>query len=578
MALTPPKATDLFSDIDSPKAAAVAMDEFNTELSKSLSAGISDPSQIMAVKSGNVSFAQASMSSSGATTQLEALVANKSLSPEVISSLTTALATQRGVSGDIAKEITTTSPLSTSFAAFDLEAPAKLLTPRPTPLRNRIPRKKGIGTSHRVKRILGYTGTGTGGQGQIWPGINETTQNNFAPGASNPYYLERGPQISYTADDLVLPYNSYSLSDQVSFDANFSGLGYQDLRQLSSTSTLYATMLMEERMMLMARGTASGYSGALAAPVFATGARAAAGSEVALTATTYYVNVTADAGISYSGFGESILGTQATQVVASGQVLTVTVSAANAVVGALGYNVYVGTTTGAANLKYQGTLKGTGTLVINGVGGNSLGNADIYTTTGAAASRASADTSAYATGYDGILPTVLGPNSGAINQINSTFSTSNPGVEFQNVFATLYNNVKADPDEILLNGSDRKQLSDAIKSGSTANYRLNIENPGEGGITYGSVVTGLQNEVTGKSLALTVHPWLPQGVSPVLSYTLPIPDTEVSDVWANFLVQDYMGIQWPVNQFTYDFSTYFRGTFFCTAPAWNGVVSGIVPA
>ena len=578
MALTPPKATDLFSDIDSPKAAAVAMDEFNTELGKSLSAGISDPSQIMAVKSGNVSFAQASMSSSGATSQLEALVANKSLSPEVISSLTTALATQRGVSGDIAKEITTTSPLSTSFAAFDLEAPAKLLTPRPTPLRNRIPRKKGIGTSHRVKRILGYTGTGTGGQGQIWPGINETTQNNFAPGAANAYYLERGPQISYTADDLVLPYNSYSLSDQVSFDANFSGLGYQDLRQLSSTSTLYATMLMEERMMLMARGTASGYSGALSAPTFAVGTRAAAGSEVALTATTYYVNVTADAGISYSGFGESILGTQASQAVSSGGVLTVTVSAANAVVGALGYNIYVGTTTGAANLHYIGTLKGTGTFVVNGVGGNSLGNNGIINTTGALASRASADTSAYATGYDGILPTVLGPNSGAINQINSTFSTSNPGVEFQNVFASLYNAVKADPDEILLNGSDRKQLSDAIKSGSTANYRLNIENPGEGGITYGSVVTGLQNEVTGKSLALTVHPWLPQGVSPVLSYTLPIPDTEVSDVWANFLVQDYMGIQWPVNQFTYDFSTYFRGTFFCTAPAWNGVVSGIVSA
>jgi hypothetical protein len=576
MALTPPKATDLFSDIESPKAAAVAMDEFNAELGKSLSAGISDPSQIMAVKSGQVSFAQASQSSSGATTTLEALVANKSLSPEVVSSLTTALAAQRGLAGDIAKEITTTTPLSTSFAAFDLEAPAKLLTPRPTPLRNRIPRKKGVGTSHRVKRILGYTGTGTGGQGQIWPGINETTQNNFAPGSSNALWLERGPQISYTADDLVLPYNSYSLSDQVSFDANFSGLGYQDLRQLSSTSTLYATMLMEERMMLMARGTASGYSGALSAPTFALTSPVATSGQTALANTTYFVNVTADAGISYSGFGESILGTEASTAVAAGDVLAITVS--TAVVGALGYNIYVGTTTGAANLKYQGTLRGTGTFFVQGAGANVTGNNAAFTTTGAAASRATADTSAYATGYDGILPTVLGPNSGSINQINSTFSTSNPGTEFQTVFAALYDAVKADPDEILLNGSDRKQLSDAIKSGSTANYRLMIENPGDGGTTYGSVVTAIQNEVTGKGLALTVHPWLPQGVSPVISYTLPIPDTEVSDVWANFLVQDYMGIQWPVNQFTYDFSTYFRGTFFCTAPAWNGVVSGIVKA
>ena len=199
-------------------------------------------------------------------------------------------------------------------------------------------------------------------------------------------------------------------------------------------------------------------------------------------------------------------------------------------------------------------------------------------TTGAAASRATGDTSAYATGYDGILPTVLGPNSGFNNAINSTFSTSNPGVEFQDVFAGLYESVKGDPDVVLLNGNDRKQLSDAIKSGSTANYRLTIQEPGKDGVTYGSIVTGLQNEVTGKAVDLMVHPWLNQGVAPVLSFTLPIPDTEVSDVWANFMVQDYMGIQWPVVQFSYDFSTYFRGTFFCTAPAWNGVVNGIIPA
>ena len=558
MAKEMPKAADLF-DGATPVEAAHRMEEYTAELSKSLSAASSVPGQ--------------------APTQdplaaMEALAASKSLTADAATGLQNALAAQRLAMQDIQKEITLSTPLSTSFAAFDLEAPAKLLTPRPTPLRNRIPRKKGVGTSHRVKRITGYTGTGTGGQGNIWPGVTETTQNNFAPGASNALYFERGPQISYTADDLVLPYNSYSLSDQVSFDANFSGLGYQDLRQLSSTTTLYATMLMEERMMLMARGTASGYSGALSAPTFALTSPVATASQTALAATTYYVNVTADAGISGNGFGESILGTEANTAVASGDVLAVTVS--SAVVGALGYNIYVGTATGAANLKYQGTLKGTGTFYIQGAGASVSGNNAAFTTTGAAASRATSDTSAYATGYDGILPTVLGPNSGALNAINSTFSTSNPGVEFQNVFATLYSNVKGDPDVVLLNGNDRKQLSDAIKSGSTANYRLVINDPGAGGTTYGSIVTGLQNEVTGKAVDLMVHPWLNQGVAPVLSWTLPIPDTEVSDVWANFLVQDYMGIQWPVTQFSYDFSTYFRGTFFCTAPAWNGAVSGIV--
>ena len=565
MSLAAPKASDLFGDVASAKDAAVRMDEFKSELNKSVSNSVTDPMAINAIQAGKATFAQAS---GDPVASLEALVANKSLSPEAVGSLNNALASQRLAMQDIQKEITLTSPLSTSFAAFDLEAPAKLLTPRPTPLRNKIARKKGVGTSHRVKRILGYTGTGTGGVGNTWPGITESTTNTF--GSIN---YERGPIISYAADDLILPYNSYSLSDMVSFDANFSGMGYQDLRQLSSTSTLYATMLMEERMMLMARGTASGYSGALSAPTFTKASPAASTGQVALTATTYYITVTADAGISGSGFGESIAAAEVSETVASGDVLTVTVS--TAVAGALGYNIYVGTTTGLANLKYQGTLRGTGTFTIGGAGTTVTATQVVYNTTGAAASRATADTSAYATGYDGILPTVLGSNSGFNNAINSAFSTANPGVEFQDVFASLYDAVKADPDEILLNGADRKQLSDAIKNGSTANYRINLTQTDVGDYVGGATIGALYNEITGKMVPLTVHPWLPQGVAPVLSYTLPIPDTEVSDVWANFMVQDYMGIQWPVTQFAYEFSTYFRGTFFCTAPAWNGAVSGI---
>jgi hypothetical protein len=334
-------------------------------------------------------------------------------------------------------------------------------------------------------------------------------------------------------------------------------------------------MLMEERMMLMARGTASGYSGALAAPVFALTSPVASGSQTALAGTTYYVNVTTDAGVSTTGFGESIVGAEANTVVASGDVLVVTITP---VAGALGYNVYVGTTTGAANLKYQGRTTGNVFTVQGAASTQTTGNTAPFTTTGAAATRAAADTSAYATGYDGILTTLLGANTGYNNNIGGTFSTSNPGVEFQTVFSRLFDSVKADPDEIYLNGLDRKQLSDAIKNGSTANYRINLTQTEVGDYVGGAVIGAIHNETTGKLVNFTVHPWLPQGVAPVMSWNLPMPDTEVSDIWANYMVQDYMGVQWPVNQFSYDFSTYFRGTFMCAAPAWNGIVSGITSA
>lgn len=541
------KAADLFGEV-SPKKAAQAQEAYLGELNKALSAPVNP---MTGAREANP------------IAEMEALVANKSLSADAVGALNTALAAQRGVMGDVVKDISLTSPLSTSFAAFDLEAPAKLLTPRPTPLRNMLPRKKGVGTAHRIKRITGYTGTGTGGQGQIWPGVTETSTANFGSIA-----YERGPKISYTADDAIFPYFSFSLSDSVSFDANYSALGYQDLRQLSSTSTLYASMLMEERMLLMSRGTASGLSGALAAPTVTLSQRAAANGEVALTATTYYVYATSDAG----AFGESVSSTVQSLAVTSGNVLVVTTSN---VTGALGSRIYVGTSTGNANAKFQGRISSL-VGVINGAGGLSTNDEIIYSTT-STVTAPTADTSAYATGYDGIIPQIIS-NGGYVNEINSQFSTSNPGAEFQTVFGGMYDSVKADPDFILLNGSDRKQLSDAIKNGSTANYRLNLTQTDMGDYVGGAVIGGLHNEITGKLVDLMVHPWLPQGVAPIISKTLPIPDTEVSDVWAVFNVQDYQGIQWPVTQFSYDFSTYWRGTLVGYAPAWNGIVTGIKSA
>jgi hypothetical protein len=567
MALQAPKASDLFGDATSAKDAALRKEEFDAALTKSVGQSVTDPSAVMSIKSGSTTFAQAS---GDPIAQMEALVANKSISADVAAGLQNALATQRSVMGEINKEITLTSPLASSFAAFDLEAPAKLLTPRPTPLRNKLPRKKGIGTSHRVKRILGYTGTGTGGVGNIWPGITQSTTTAF--GSIN---YERGPQIQYAADDLVLPYNSYSLSDAVSWDAQFSGVGFEDLRQLSSTSTLYATMLMEERMLLMARGTAAGYSGLLGTPVQPTGVNTVATSgQSAITgaAAKLFAIVTADAG----SFGESAPSVASAAItVNAGDVVTITIP--TAISGALGYNVYIGTaasTAPADSAFYYAGRTATQTFVVQGA----LPTTTTTVATVKTQQLAGNDLSAYATGYDGILPTVLGPNTGFNNRINSTFSTSNPGVEYQNAFSAMYDAVKADPDEIFLNGADRKQLSDAIKNGSTANYRLNLTQTEAGDYVGGATIGALYNEITGKMVPLTVHPWLPQGVSPILSYTLPIPDTQVSDVWSNFLVQDYMGVQWPVSQFQYEFSTYFRGTFMCQAPAWNGAVSGIAAA
>ena len=118
---------------------------------------------------------------------------------------------------NLQKEWTLSNPVTTGLVPYDLEAPAKLLTPRPTPIRNSTPRIKGQGGARRFKVISGFTGTGTGGATTVQPGINESSTNAGPGGLS---YI-RGPYINYDGYDVTLNYVTTSLSDSVSWQAQF---------------------------------------------------------------------------------------------------------------------------------------------------------------------------------------------------------------------------------------------------------------------------------------------------------------------------------------------------------------------
>lgn len=502
----------------------------------------------------------------------------KSLSGEALASITDALQQAKATTPDLVKDITTSSPVSTGLVAFDLEAPAKMLVPRPTPLRNRIPRGRGVGLARRFKSITGISGSGTGGVGVLRPGIADTTQTSFAPsGASNALYYARGPKITYAGSDTTIPYIQFSVSDQVSWSAQFAGQGFQDIRQLSRTSLLYSSMLLEERVLLYGRGTTSPYLGTLSAPTSVSGtARTAAATETAMTGftTNIYVRVVAEMG----DFGVSQASSATSGIaVSAGQVVDVTYTLP---AGATGARVFVstgGTDPGDASRYLYATRSGYNTLTIQGA----LPTSGTVPTAwplsaGGTANLTSADGgSAYANEYDGILAYCTGSSAGYTTKLNTTFSQTNPGVEYQTAFAAMYDAVKADPDRVMFNGSDRKQLSDAIKGSASANYAIRLAQDDVTGYTLGTVATTIVNEVTGKAVDLEVHPWMPQGNSAILSDTLPLPDSEVSDIWKVYNVQDLMGVDWPVSQFAFESSSYWFGSLVCYAPGWQGSVVGI---
>jgi hypothetical protein len=433
-------------------------------------------------------------------------------------------------------------------------------------LRNRIARRKGVGLAHQWKTITGFTGTGTGGVGLFRPGITESTQTAF--GGVNQI---RGSKISYAGTQSSTPYISFGVSDQVSFQAQYAGQGYQDIRQLSQTSVLWSSMLLEERLLLGGRGTASGFSGALAAPGTPVGALAVASGSGYSAITGYTTNIWVRA-TSECVWGESISSTAVSVTAVSGDYMSITTPTLPA--AATGVRYYVGT--GASDPGITGSFfvgrasNGVTPVIVQGA----------LPTSGA--TPPAADNSATATEYDGILSVCTGANSGYVKQLNNTFAgvdTNNVGNTFSLAFASLYDSVKADPDEILANGHDRKQVSDQLKNESSASYRITVDSASQAhNAQIGALVTGIQNEVTGKMVDITVHPWLPQGNMPIISWTLPLPDSNISDTFAVYNVQDYMAIEWPVTQFAYETSSFWYGTFVSYAPAWQAAITGITQA
>ena len=557
MAYVPP-AKQLFADADSPRELVARREEFVQEMTKATVAGLvgetawgtPDPNMLNSPVPPVVRNQAARAATAQALENYELAKSTESASQ----------AWDR-----LSKEWTLTNPLSTGLVPYDLEAPAKLLTPRPTPLRNSIPRVKGQGGARRFKVISGFTGTGTGGQTTTQPGITESTTNAGPGGLS---YI-RGPYISYAGFDVTLSYVTTSLSDSVSWQAEYQGQGFEDIRSLSNTALLYSTMLLDERLMIYGRGTTgNGYAGALAAPsvsLSGVSASLSPSGTSSFAAGSPWVIVAADAGDLLGTTGTTMhqgpATTAASVSLTAGQAIQVSVVTDSP--GALGYNLFVGSVS-------------TGPFYYAGRTGYATGYITSQPSSGPVATSGQADQSAVPTNYDGLLTNVAA-SGGYVKRLNAALSVLNPGAEFQNAFGSLYESVKSDPEEIWLNGFDRLQLSNAIvnNSSNSSAYRVFVPNSDMGGVKAGVVVQSLLNEVTGSEIPITVHPWFPQGNALIRQKTLPIPDSNVAETSVMVLPQDYVAVQWPVTQFTYDASTFEIGTFCHYAPAWNGLIQGI---
>lgn len=566
----PPRPVDMFGPDVKGAEVADRFEAFKADIQKSIDTPF-DPMAILYKKEGLEPPSGAPAARTAILDELE-----KSVSPEVLASISPQLEKLKGVEADLAKDWLSNSPLSTGLVAYDLQAPAKYLVPRDTPLVNRTPRTtQGVGTTGRFKQILGVSNSGTGGVADLTPFFNSESVSTTFGGVTG---LRRPPKISYAAADQAILFMEQGLSDDVSMKAFYQSQGYENLRQLSQTALLWATKVGEEKSLLYARGTATGFSGALAAPTaVAIGAnQTPTGGAVGNSANiaTLFCYVTAKSGRGESVASTVVSSTTFSAVTGKTSLITWTDSP-----GALGYNVYLGTVTGIANAFFDGTTQ-VNSFQTTFTGGGTGG----VPSTGA--QPPGSDTSGDANAYDGFLTVLSNPNvAGYVSRLNSTLSTANPGTEFQAAFAALYNNagpsggqsLLARPNVVWIYAGGRVALSDALKTNPTGvGYRLTIENElANTGVKLGSIVNGLVNEVTGDMVDLEVHPYMPKGCSIVHSETLPIPNSEVSSTVEVRNVVDYTCIEWAPIQMSWDQSTYMLGSPLFYAPVFSGAVLGI---
>jgi len=510
---------------------------------------------------------------------------SKGLGDAESASIAADIAALNALKDQLSKDITTTVP--GNLHPYDLEGPAKQLVPRFTPLRNDIPRQRGVGTAREYRRILGYTNTGMGGVADVTPFFNSETALNGGSTTGLPSFgalnLIRGQKISYAMDVHTVPYMEMSLSASTGWKAQFANLGFENSRELDQMALLWGHLLGEEKAILWGRGAAP-YAGAVAAPsgtpTLASGAASGSGFGA-----TVFVKITA-----YTGMGESLPSTEGTNAALTpGSSLVITLPN-GPVAGALSYGVYASTTTGTET--FQGFY-----LPNTGASATATITVPRYVTGGRVVP--AADGSYNTNAYDGIITTLIsggsGPSGGggyvgyfpslypANNSVyNSAFTgTANTGDKpWQDMWAAMYANNYADPEELWVSAVQRRQLADYLRNQPNAGaYRIVMSNESftGGGVEVGGFVNGIANESspTNRVVDMRVHPYMPTGVSFTRTRHLPIPDSGIGDTNVITECQGYMSVDWPELQFTYDSSTYWYGTLLHYAPAWSGILYGL---
>lgn len=442
-----------------------------------------------------------------------------------------------------------TNPTS-GLTFYDLEAGAKFLYPVLTPLRNSIPRTSG-----------------KGGIQAAWRAVTAINTSGIRLGVSGG---NRGGAITVATQDYTAAYKGIGLEDSVDFEAQYAGMGFDDVRAIAAKTLLESVMIGEELLLL--GGLGSYGIGQAATPTLAgstTGGSLAAGTVSVIVAPLSldgFINGSVVGGVQglitrtntdgssdQFGGGTGKLSTNAT-VTTTGT--TSSIEGSTAVVkGAMGYAWFWG----AAGAEMLGAITSINSVVITASAAG----------TQTAASLGANDNSSNNLVFDGLLYQAMkaGSNSYYAAQATGTAGAGTPltvddaggVVEIDAALKSLWDNYRLSPNVIYVNSQEALNLSKAVLSGgSTSNLRFTADIK-DGIVAGGMMIAQYLNRFSmggGQIIPIKIHPNMPPGTILIYTEKLPYPLSNVSNVVQVRCRQDYYQIEWPLTSRKYQYGVY----------------------
>jgi len=490
-----------------------------------------------------------------------------------LESLLKGIGTQGFDPSALAKAITQ----GTGLVAYDLEAPSKKLYPVLSPMRNELARVQD----------------GKGGTAVNWKSVTAIAPGSYQLGVAEG---QRNAGYNLSTANSLGTYKGIGLEQSVTFEAQYAGQTFEDMKGLAVLTNLQSMMVGEEKLIL--GGNTSIVLGTTATPttststtggVIASGVNVVVsvvyltdegyeGSSVAGGVIQGFTRTNADGSTTTSGYGAAIISAAATQATAGGG-STNSVSAVVATKpGAVAYAWYWGATAGAA--QKLGAITTRNSVVITTAAGAGTQAANLSTL--------GTDWSADPLTFDGFLSLANGVGqvvgataSGAyLNALaaGSTLTSDSAGgvVEIEAMLQDRWDNYRLGMDTLWVNSAEAKTITNiVVANGGAPLLRLEQSAMSNGVVAGGLFVSTYNNKFTGQPMKIRIHPYMPAGTMLATASTLPYPVNGVNNVSQMRLRRDYYEIDWVQTSRSYPFGLYMDGFLQSYFAAAYGVISNI---